>query len=127
MDEIADDTKENIVGNSVMEQDFKICEERCEDNLSNSANSKHHEEASNIVAGCRPKIKTKPIIIPPSNLSPSKTNEGDVIRDITPLKTRYSFSNARIQTDRLSSTLPRNRSGTMSDESKDNQGMFKIL
>ena len=123
MDETADDAKENIQDNSVMEQDIKISEEKCEDNLTNSVNPQHHEEASNIVAGCRPKIKTKPIIIPKC----SNKNEGDPVGDIRPLKTRYSFSNARIQTDRLSSTLPRNRSGTMSDESKDNEGMVKIM
>ena len=125
MDETADDTKENIEDNSIMEQDNKICEAKCEDTLSESGNSQYHEEASNIVAGCRPKLKTKPIIIPQSKCS--KTNEDDAVRDIRPLKTRYSFSNARIQTDRLSSTLPRNRSGTISDESKDNEGMAKIM
>jgi len=119
MDEIADDAKENIEDNSVMEQDFKVCEDKCEDNFSKSANSQNQESSTNIVAGCRPKIKTKPIIIPQSICC--KTNEGDEVGDIKPLKTRYSFSNAKIQTDRLSSTLPRNRSGAISNESKHNE------
>ena len=98
-----------------------VSEEKCEDNLAKSANSTHQEDASAIVAGCRPKIKTKPIIIPQPK--GSKTNEDDAVGDIRPLKTRYSFSNAKIQTDRLSSTLPRNRSGAMSNESKHNEGI----
>ena len=81
MDETADDTKENIEDHSVMEHDFKICEEKCEDTLAKSASSTHHEEATTIVAGCRPKIKTKPIIIPQPK--GSKTNETGVINPWT--------------------------------------------
>ena len=58
-----------------------------------------------IVAGCRPKIKTKPIVIPLSDPNSEAR--------MTPLKTRYSFSNS-ITPDRLSTTLPR-RSCNMSD------------
>ena len=107
-----------------MDQDFKISEEKYDKNLNKSLYSHDQEETSNIVAGCRPKIKTKPIIIPQSSCS--KSIEGDEVGDIKPLKTRYSFSNSEIQTDRLSSTLPRNRSSATSDESNHNEGISCI-
>ena len=83
--------------------------------------SKDTDSGSVIVAGCRPKIKTKPIIIPKSQESKNLLIESS--DNFTPLKTRYSFSNTSTQSDHLSSTLPRNRPGiTGSVESRYNTG-----
>ena len=120
MAETLDGGKDNNEDTSYMEQDSRSLDETVEEQVEESAfpTPPQHLAFSRMVAGCRPKIKTKPIIIPKSS---SINNERD--DDIKPLKTRYSFSNSGLQTDRLSSTLPRNRSGVMSSESKPNQGI----
>ena len=118
IDDHLDDTKENYKGPSDMEQDSKIRETKCENVLSDPTN----QTISNIVAGCRPKIKTKPIIIPKSETKTMAEDQED-FDDIKPLQTRYSYRNvSNIQTDRLSTTLPRNRSYKSSFESNYKQG-----
>ena len=117
-----DNTIENLDDSSKMDDDSKINEPENDSVSGNSATSSNSEAMSNIVAGCRPKIKTKPIIIPKSD-SKTLKDDPEEFDDIKPLQLRYSYNNeANIQKDRLSTTLPRNRSGRVSFESKYNQG-----
>ena len=102
-----------------MDQDMKTPENKLK--VNDIRKSKDTDSVSVIVAGCRPKIKTKPIIIPKSQESKNLLIESS--DNFTPLKTRYSFSNTSTQSDHLSSTLPRNRPGiTGSVESRYNTG-----
>ena len=116
-----DITKRNLDVSSKMDDDSKINESENTTVSRDSATSSNSEAMSNIVAGCRPKIKTKPIIIPKSD-SKTLKDDPEEFDDIQPLQPRYSYSNeANIQKDRLSTTLPRNGSGRLSFESKHNQ------
>ena len=104
---------------SDMDQDIKTPDNKLK--INDIETSKDADSVPVIVAGCRPKIKTKPMIIPKSK--ESKTLLIESSDNFTPLKTRYSFSNTSTQSDHLSSTLPRNRPGiTGSVESKYNRG-----
>ena len=117
-----DITKRNLDVSSKMDDDSKINESENTTVSRDSATSCNSEAMSNIIAGCRPKIKTKPIIIPKSD-SKTLKDDPEEFDDIQPLQPRYSYSNeANIQKDRLSTTLPRNRSGRVSFESKHNRG-----
>ena len=119
-----DNTKENLEDSSKMDDDSKSNESENGNVSRNSATSSNSEAMSNIVAGCRPKIKTKPIIIPKSD-SKTLKDDPEEFDGIQPLQPRYSYSNeANIQKDRLSTTLPRHRSGRVSFESKYNQGII---
>ena len=119
-----DNTQENLDDSSKMDDDSKINESENSYVSRNSATSSTSEAITNIVAGCRPKIKTKPIIIPKSD-SKTLKDDPEECDDIKPLQPRYSYSNeANIQKDRLSTTLPRHRSGRVSFESKYNQGII---
>ena len=120
--------KDNHQCGSKMDEDTKIDEPKGDNNSINSANSDNSEPISNIVAGCRPKIKTKPIIIPKSDSKNIKDDQ-EYFDDIKPLQTRYSYRNdTNIHTDKISTTLPRNKSAKISFESKYKQGtnVFKI-
>merc|ERR1712223_2276253 len=111
---------------SETEEFKKISEVKPENILSDSISSSSSETISNIVAGCRPKIKTKPIIIPKSDSKDIK-NEDEEFDDIKPLQSRYSYRNdTNIQTDRLSTTLPRNTSRRVSFESKYEPAMSSV-
>merc|ERR1712223_1266543 len=111
---------------SETEEFKKISEVKPENILSDSISSSSSETISNIVAGCRPKIKTKPIIIPKSDSKDIK-NEDEEFDDIKPLQSRYSYRNDQnIQADRLSSTLPRNPSRRVSFESKSKPAMSSV-
>ena len=104
-----------------MDQDIKTPENKLK--TIDIERSKDNESVPVIVAGCRPKIKTKPIIIPKSQESKNLLHESS--DNFTPLKTRYSFSNTSTQENNLSSTLPRNRPGmTGSVESRYNRGNY---
>ena len=104
-----------------MDQDIKSPENKLK--TIDTENPKDNESVPVIVAGCRPKIKTKPIIIPKSQESKDLLHESS--DNFTPLKTRYSFSNTSTQENHLSSTLPRNRPGiTGSVESRYNRGNY---
>ena len=117
------DTERKIGTNyaSDMDQDIKPSENKLKvDDIEKS------KDTTVIVAGCRPKIKTKPIIIPKSQESKNLLHESS--DNFTPLKTRYSFSNTSTQPDHLSSTLPRNRPGiTGSVESRYNTGKLIFI
>ena len=115
------DTERKIGTNyaSDMDQDMKTPDNKLK--INDIEKSKDTDSGPVIVAGCRPKIKTKPIIIPKSQESKNLLIESS--DNFTPLKTRYSFSNTSTQSDHLSSTLPRNRPGiTGSVESRYNPG-----
>ena len=119
----AKDTERKIGTNyaSDMDQDIKTPDNKTK--IDDIETSKDTDPAPVIVAGCRPKIKTKPIIIPKSQESKNLLIESS--DNFTPLKTRYSFSNTSTQSDHLSSTLPRNRPGiTGSVESRYNTGKW---
>ena len=106
---------------SDMDQDMKTPDNKLK--INDIEKSKDTDSGPVIVAGCRPKIKTKPIIIPKSQESKNLLIESS--DNFTPLKTRYSFSNTSTQPDHLSSTLPRNRPGiTGSVESRYNTGKW---
>ena len=115
------DTERKIGTNdaSDMDQDMKTPDNKLK--INDIEKSKDTDSGPVIVAGCRPKIKTKPIIIPKSQESKNLLIESS--DNFTPLKTRYSFSNTSTQSDHLSSTLPRSRPGmTGSVESRYNRG-----
>ena len=119
-----DNTIENLDDSCKMDDDSKINDSENGNVCRNPATSSNSEAMSNIVAGCRPKIKTKPIIIPKSDSKTLKDDQEE-FDDIKPLQPRYSYSNEEnIQKERLSTTLPRNRSGRVSFESKYNQGII---
>ena len=119
-----DNSRQNLVGSSEEDGLKKTGVVKSKNVLSDSISSSSSETISNIVAGCRPKIKTKPIIIPKSDSKDIK-NEEEEFDDIKPLQSRYSYRNdPNIQADRLSTTLPRNTSIRVSFESKYKPGMI---
>ena len=133
MNEISDNRKESQVPYAMDVStlgDGGLLGESCENKISlNSSNVEDSQKTietmkpSTVVAGCRPKVKTKPIIIPKFNSNYADGHKAD----ITPLRTRYSFSNTTVA-DRLSSTLPR-RAATLSDGTKNQShiGIFHRL